>query len=266
MSRQVPGKIAGLDQSVTARAPLGGEHGEGAQSHHLVWDLPVRVFHWTLATAFVGAYLTHRLGVNYFRYHLWCGYAVIVLIAFRLIWGVVGTHHAQFAKFVRGPVTTLHYAWSWLRHPREHPVGHNPHVGHNPLGGWMVIALLTMLLAQALTGLFGNDEIFNVGPLYAYVDNDTSLRLTSLHRELFWWLAAAVALHVLAVFIHLIFKKENLIKAMVTGSKPADRVAAHDAIQSSRTGLALVLVIALAAGFTVLVVTAPAPAQTAAYE
>ena len=125
-----------------------------------VWDLPVRVFHWALLLAVAGAWCTHAAGVAWVRYHGWCGYTVLVLVAFRLLWGIVGTRHARFTSFVRGPVATLRYAAQLAR-------GTAPHLaGHNPLGAWMVLVLLAALLAQALLGLFGNDEIFNFGPLY----------------------------------------------------------------------------------------------------
>ena len=157
-----------------------------------VWDLPVRVFHWSLVLAVAGAWCTNQLGVAYFAYHVWCGYAVLVLVAFRLLWGFVGTRHARFAQFLRGPRATLRYAAQLVQ-------GSAPHVaGHNPLGAWMIMGLLAALLAQALLGLFGNDEIFNFGPLYGYVSNARSVALTSLHRRLFYGILAAIVLHVAA--------------------------------------------------------------------
>src|SRR6516225_11216190 len=76
-----------------------------------VWDLPVRLFHWALVAAIISAFVTNRLGVAYFKYHVWSGYTVIVLVSFRIIWGFVGTRHAQFRRFVRGPAATLRYAF-----------------------------------------------------------------------------------------------------------------------------------------------------------
>ena len=219
--------------------------------HRKVWDLPVRIFHWILAAAFIGAYVTHKLGVGYFKYHVWCGYTVIVLVSFRILWGIVGTRHARFWNFVRGPRSTALYLLAWLR-------GREPsYPGHNPLGAFMVIALLLALFTQALTGLFGNDEIFNVGPLYGYVTNETSLQLTSLHRELFAWICAAVVVHMLAVLAHRITKGENLVLAMLTGRKPAHTIPTEEAIHSSRTWLAALLVIALSAALAWIVSHAP---------
>ena len=219
--------------------------------HRQVWDLPVRLFHWTLVSAFIASYVTNKLGVAYFRYHVWSGYTVIVLVSFRILWGIVGTRHARFRNFVRGPAATGAYLRELLRGGKQH------HAGHNPLGALMVLALLLALLIQALTGLFSNDEIINVGPLYGYVSNERSLWLTSLHRLLFDWIFAAVIIHVLAVLLHLVARKERLIRAMLTGRKPAHAVPAEEAIQSSRLWLAALLIIVL--GLTLAWVVAKAP-------
>jgi cytochrome b len=231
------------------RAPAGAER--------QVWDLPVRFFHWTLVVAFVTAYVTNRLGVAYFKYHVWAGYTVIVLVAFRLVWGLVGTRHARFWNFIRGPRETLVYARDLVLSKRRkggNGAAESRHyAGHNPLGAIMVLALLVGLGTQATLGLFANDEIINTGPLYGYVTKSVSLIFTSVHRQLFYWLAGAVALHVLAVIGHRVFKNENLVRAMITGRKPHHAVAAGEAITSSRVWLAVVvgLVLALALAYVV---------------
>jgi cytochrome b len=217
-----------------------------------VWDLPVRVFHWALLLAVVGSYVTHELGVAWFNYHVWCGYAVLVLVCFRIVWGIVGTRHARFWNFVRGPATTVRYGLALLR-GRD-----TPHAGHNPLGAWMVLLLLLALLAQAVLGLFGNDEIYNYGPLAGHVSNERSVELTSWHRQLFWGIVGAVVLHVLAVLYHRFFKREDLVKAMLTGRKPATVVPESEAIAGSRTLLAVVIVVVLAAALAWVVAHAPA--------
>ena len=229
------------------------ESAEQKIARRRVWDLPLRICHWALAVSFVGAYVTNRLGVNYFKYHLWFGYAVIVLVAFRLIWGFVGTHHARFGNFVRGPVKTVRYAWQWLRGKELH------HVGHNPLGAWMVLLLLATLFVQALTGLFGDDQIMNLGPLYGYVSAETSSTFTTLHRQLFYWIVGAVVIHIVAVIVHLVFKKDNLVRPMITGHKSAHRVTETDAIATSKTWLAVVVIGLLAVALAWVVTTAPPP-------
>ena len=233
--------------SSQSRAPQ-----ESSERAHAIWDVPVRVFHWLLALAFAGAYVTHELGIEYFKYHLWCGYTVLVLVTFRVIWGFIGTRHALFASFVRGPVTTARYAVDLLR--RRAP----RFASHNPLGAWMVIVLLAGLFVQAFTGLFGTDDIVNFGPLYGYVSYERSLELTSLHRQLFYWLLGGVALHVFAVLAHWALGKERLVHAMFTGRKWLKDYA-HE-IQSSRVWLAALTVFILIVVLAFIVQHAPIPA------
>jgi cytochrome b len=129
------------------------------------------------------------------------------------VWGLVGSYHARFNNFLKNPIATAKYALSIFKKTDKH------YLGHNPLGAVMVVILLTAILIQAITGLFTNDEIFNVGPLYTYISDELSLQLTSLHRQLFYWILGAVALHILAVIAHVTLKRDNLIKAMFTGKK-----------------------------------------------
>jgi len=223
-----------------------------------VWDLPVRIFHWSLVLLFIAAYVTNALGPNYFKYHLWCGYAVIVLVGFRIVWGLVGTYHARFINFIRSPVTTIKYAVDTLQNKEKH------YAGHNPLGAIMVVVLLLTILIQALTGLFTNDEIINVGPLYAYISDELSLKLTSLHRHLFYWILGAVVLHIIAVLVHVFFKRDNILKAMFTGKKSATGIE-EKSISSSRIWLAVIIVIVLALVLTWVVIHAPQAVITEEY-
>lgn len=216
-----------------------------------VWDLPTRVFHWLLVVSFITAYATNKLGLDYFTWHLWSGYFVIVLVVFRILWGLLGTHHAQFSNFMRHPVETLRYARQLVKKNSR------TYAGHNPLGAWMVLLLLLLMLVQAITGLFSNDEIFNTGPLYGYISNELSLQLTGIHKDLFYWIAAAVALHVIAIFFYLIVKRENLIKAMITGKKPRAGYEGARSIESSKIWLALVLVVIISAVLAWIIVSAP---------
>jgi len=219
----------------------------------------VRITHWLFVFGIAGSYATHKLGVTYFKYHLWFGYLVVVLAAFRILWGLVGTRHARFAKFLRGPRATISYFTALMR-------GKAPATpGHNPLGAWMVVFLLIALLVQGITGLFANDEIFNTGPLYGYISDGLSLRLTSWHRQLFNWILVAVALHVLAVFAHRLVAGHDLVGPMISGRKPASLVAEHEAIGSSRLWLAVILLAGIAGAVSWFVVQAPA-AAVFAYE
>jgi cytochrome b len=205
-----------------------------------VWDLPVRLFHWLLVLACIGSYVTNRIGVEVFWLHVWCGSIVLVLVAFRIAWGFAGTRHARFASFVVGPVGTWHYLRAMLQGRPP------PTVGHNPLGAWMVLLLLAALAAQALTGLVGNDGLFNFGPLYAYAGAAKSRALTHVHKTLFWWIAGAAGLHVAAVALHRVLWSESLVLPMITGRKAAALVPEPERIASSRTWLALAIVLCLA--------------------
>ena len=224
-----------------------------------IWDLPVRIFHWSLVILFVAAYVTNSLGSEYFTYHLWTGYAMIVLVSFRILWGLVGTYHARFINFIRNPITTTKYAVSFLKKTEKH------YAGHNPLGAIMVVILLLGILVQAVTGLFTNDEILNVGPLYAYVTDELSLKLTSLHRQIFYWILGAIVLHILAVAFHVWFKRDNIIKAMFTGKKNAEGLEGEPTIKSSRIWLAIIIVVALALVLAWVISSAPVPVTSTEY-
>ena len=142
----------------------------------LVWDLPTRLFHWLLAALVITSFVTGKIGGLWMQYHMWSGYAILELIGFRLAWGVVGGRHARFSAFLRGPGAVLRYVLTMHRRDTPEPLG------HNPLGGWSVMAMLITLLIQALTGLFANDDIFIEGPLFSWVNKAASDWLTHVHR------------------------------------------------------------------------------------
>ncbi|MGR8921282.1 MAG: cytochrome b/b6 domain-containing protein [Gammaproteobacteria bacterium] len=179
----------------------------------LVWDLPVRLFHWLIVALVAGAWYTGETGGLTLKYHMWCGYAVLSLVLFRVAWGFVGSRSARFADFLCGP-RAVAAAVRELLHAR--PL---PQAGHNPVGGWMVLALIVTLLVQTATGLFANDDLFNEGPLYTHVSKATSDTLTGIHEANFVLLMVLVAVHVLAVVYHRLRKGERLTRAMVTGRK-----------------------------------------------
>jgi cytochrome b len=179
-----------------------------------VWDLPTRAFHWLLvALVTISMYTGNVGGVAEMEWHMRAGYAVLALVLFRLAWGVVGSRHSRFADFVRGPRAVLGYARDLVR-------GLSPRVlGHNPLGGWSVVAMLTSLLLQAVTGLFANDDILTKGPLAKHVSKAMSDRLTGIHDLNATVLYVLIAVHLGAVFSYLVLKKENLIRPMLSGRK-----------------------------------------------
>ena len=178
-----------------------------------IWDLPVRLFHWSLVVLVVISWTTAEIGGDAMIYHLWSGYTILTLLLFRLLWGCWGSTHARFSDFVRGPGAAIGYGRALLR-------GETPfYRGHNPLGGWMVILLLLVLSLQAGTGLFANDDIFIEGPLYPWVSKAGSDFLTRLHKLNFDLLLILIGLHLLAALFYFFGKHENLILPMLTGRK-----------------------------------------------
>ncbi len=178
-----------------------------------VWDLPTRLFHWVLVMLVVASFVSGYIGGVWMRYHMWSGYAILGLLVFRIAWGFVGGRYARFAAFVRGPAAVLRYARSLLQADAPQ------HLGHNPLGGWSVLAMLISLLIQAVTGLFANDDIITEGPLYPRVSKATSDWLTHIHKLNQQAILVLVCVHVMAVLLYLIIKRENLIQPMFSGHK-----------------------------------------------
>ncbi|MBS0395979.1 MAG: cytochrome b/b6 domain-containing protein [Proteobacteria bacterium] len=202
-----------------------------------VWDLPLRLSHWGLATAVAGAFITDWIGTSAFGLHVLCGESALVLVAFRVVWGFAGPAHARFRDFVRGPRAVLASLPALTR------AGYRRYAGHTPLGGWMVLLLLALVGAQAGLGLFANDEISHTGPLYGYVDGALSNRLSHWHGRLSNLILAAVATHVAAAFYYRLVLRDDLIRPLLTGDKRG--VGAAAAIDRERGALALAIVAAL---------------------
>ncbi|MDD5403030.1 MAG: cytochrome b/b6 domain-containing protein [Sulfuricella sp.] len=181
-----------------------------------VWDLPTRLFHWTLLGLVVFQWASAEIGGDLMDYHLLTGYAIAALVVFRVAWGFAGNRYARFGNFLRGVGPTIEYARAMRAKTAPR------YLGHNPLGGWMVLALLGTLAIQVTTGLFANDDVMTEGPLRHLVSDRASSLLTEVHGLVFNLLVALVALHVVAVYAHRIFKKEDLIRPMLTGYKQAD--------------------------------------------
>jgi len=174
-----------------------------------VWDLPLRLFHWALVALVIAAVVSAKLGGNALDWHVRFGLATLALLIFRLLWGFIGGTHAKFSNFIRGPKTI----WAYLKGLADKPLG------HNPMGALSVIAILLVLFAQAITGLFSNDDILTEGPLYALISKDTSDYLTHLHTLNQYLMYGLLALHVGAILYYRLFKKENLVRPMFTGRK-----------------------------------------------
>jgi len=184
-----------------------------------VWDLPTRLFHWLLVilvAAMIGTGLSGRL-----EQHMVIGQALLALLLFRLIWGFVGNQQARFADFLAGPGAALAYLRGLIGKGGPH------YVGHNPLGGYAVFAMLGLLLLQAVSGLFTSDDIATDGPLYGLVSGSVSAQLSSIHRLTIDAIYIVVGIHLLSTVFYLTVKRENLVKPMLTGDKllPADEAA-----------------------------------------
>ncbi len=184
----------------------------------VVWDLPVRLFHWSLVAAIAVLYFTARAGGLAMEYHKITGYGVLGLVLFRILWGFFGSTHARFSNFCYAPKTIMGYAGTLFTRAKS------KYLGHNPLGGISAVVLLVLVLIQAVTGLFANDEVILEGPLAHYLPRQVSERITSFHKTSFYVLLGAIGLHVSAILFYLLFKKENLIAAMVTGKKELEHI------------------------------------------
>ena len=178
-----------------------------------VWDLPTRFFHWSLVVLLVVAWSTAQAGLEWMTYHLWAGYSILALLLFRLMWGFLGAPTARFGSFIAMPGAAWRYA-------RELAAGRHPvYVGHNPLGGYMVVLLLLLLLLQVVTGLFSTDDILVSGPLADRVPRPYSRWATGVHKLNINVLLAAVAVHVGAIVFYRWRFGDNLVLPMVTGKK-----------------------------------------------
>ena len=193
-----------------------------------VWDAPVRVFHWLMVLSFAGAWLTAE-SERWLLVHVTLGYTMAGLVAFRLLWGVAGTRHARFGDFVRGPAAVARYVRSLLRGRPER------HAGHNPAGGWAILALLAL---AALTALLGWATLEQVGGKW----------MEEAHEAVAGLMLGIVAVHIGGVLLSSWLQRENLVRAMITDRKNGD---AADGI---RKGARVVAVLLLAAvlGFWLL--------------
>ena len=211
-----------------------------------VWDLPTRAFHWVLALTIVGSVLSAKIGGNAMVWHFRFGYVVFTLIAFRLLWGLVGGRWSRFASFVYAPGSLLRYLRGQSRADEHHDVG------HNPLGSFSVLALLGFLALQVATGLVSDDEIANVGPLNRFVSGGLASQATHWHKDYGQWiLLALVALHVAAILYYLLGKKKNLVRPMIVGDKtlPAGTPPASDNAATRMLALALAALCAAGVGW-----------------
>lgn len=185
-----------------------------------VWDFPTRVFHWALALVVTVSLLTGEDEGILFVVHTLAGYAVLLLLLFRLIWGIVGSLHSRFTDFVHGRRVVLDYAAQLIRlRPPDS-------VGHNPLGGWMVVLILATLALAVLTGLFSGGEEGGRGILHDLLFAPGREGLSDLHEAIGNFVIALAVIHVLGVLVDWLLTGDNVIRAMITGDKMLDEATA----------------------------------------
>lgn len=182
-----------------------------------VWDAPTRLFHWSMLALFAALWASGEQGGDWLGWHLLLGKLMLVLVLFRVLWGLVGSQTSRFSDFLAGPARIGAY----LR-------GEATPSGHNPLGGWMVLALLLALLLQAGLGLFAADvdSYLYDGPLKVLIDSDRAEWITGLHKAWFDVLLALAGVHVLAVMLYKLVRKIDLVRPMLTGVKALPEHAA----------------------------------------
>jgi cytochrome b len=218
-----------------------------------VWDLPTRLFHWALAVLIVAAIVTQNMGGNAMEWHFRAGYAVLALLGFRILWGLLGSRYARFSNFHYHPSTIIGY----LRGSKE--ALKKKYLGHNPLGSLSVFALLGVVLTQAVTGLFANDDIAYDGPLVKFISKELSDQITWFHKEVSGTLIyVLVCMHVAAVAFYYFRKRQNLVKPMITGDHDVDydAPAAND---SWAMRLFALMLLAACAGGVYYLVSLPQP-------
>jgi cytochrome b len=224
------------------------------RSHHvsnpsvLVWDVPARLFHWTLVLLVALAWVTGEAEGAMFTVHKLAGYGVVVLLVFRVIWGFAGSRHSRFSDFVRPwrEVFAHIKGMLCLRPART--------LGHNPLGGWMALLLLLVLAAQVGTGLFASDDGLG-GPLAGTVAAGTAHAIAELHEGLSGALLGLIGLHVVGVLVESLLTRDNLVRAIITGRKavtPGEAEAGQSAAVAP--GWLAALVLATASGIVWMVV------------
>lgn len=207
----------------------------------LVWDAPVRVFHWLLVLSFAGAYLTAQ-SERWRLVHVSLGYTLGGLVAFRILWGLMGTRYARFGSFVRGPSAVMRYVRSLLSGRPEH------HAGHNPAGAVAIMLLLLLSIATVASG-------------WAIDNNLGGHLLEELHEGASNFMLAVVDVHVAGVALASWLHRENLVLSMVNGKKEG---APHEGIGWAWRPLALLLVAAVLGFWWLQWKTAPAGEQTSA--
>ncbi len=211
------------------------------------WDLPTRLFKWSLVLLVLNGWLTQQQGDAGITWHIWNGYGILVLLVFRLLWGVFGSSTARFASWVTWPWTALRYGVDLVRGRAR------PYLSHNPLGGWMIIVLLLVVGSQGIAGLFTVDNNGMYGGPFANLDfgdpTPVQKAFSRYHHQAFNFLLGFAALHIAVNLFYQFVKKDPVVAAMITGRKPVEPFADQAEMQAGKAlWLRAVLCLAAAAG------------------
>ncbi|MEP6938405.1 MAG: cytochrome b/b6 domain-containing protein [Rudaea sp.] len=181
-----------------------------------VWDLPTRLFHWALVALVALQFATGEFDWLSMQWHYRFGYATLALLLFRVAWGFAGSQTSRFADFLHGPANLRRYL-------RALATGRaTPTVGHNALGGWSIVVVLVLLIVQTLSGLFSSDAIDNDGPFADAVPTSTVKWMTRIHHFGETALIAWIVLHLLALLLHWLVRRDDLVTPMLTGRRRDD--------------------------------------------
>ena len=216
----------------------------------LVWDWPTRAFHWSLALTFLGSWITAEAGLEWASTHMFLGYMMLSLLLFRILWGFVGTRHAKFSSFLVSPRVFFSSLQNLFSRRSE------DHIGHGPSGGWATVLIISVLLVQAISGLFISDDIFNDGPYHGSVSEGVASFMANMHHLNFNLILCLVALHLSAIGWFQFGKNQALTKAMLLGKTKGPAVLG---IKSSQTLKALSIFSVCASIIWLIVWLAPEP-------
>jgi cytochrome b len=222
----------------------------------LVWDIPVRLFHWLLVLCLFGQWLTSEVLEDAMDIHFTIGYCTLGLIIFRLIWGFVGTKYARFNSFISGPKTMMVYLKTIIS--KQHTLS----IGHNSVGGMILPAVIILVGLQAISGLFTSDDVIYSGPYYDSANAEFQEWMQWLHHNIFDVLLAIIGLHLVAIGWYLVFLKHDLTGPMFDGKKA---IAQKEAIEDSQLIKAILLMCLVAIFVYWLVEINPPPIEDGYY-
>lgn len=218
----------------------------------LIWDFPLRLFHWTFAALIFALWFTGEQGTEFVDIHMQLGYAALGLVLFRIFWGFLGPKHARFFHFMPSFSELTAYIKNFNKQTDVQ------YAGHNPLGSLMVVVMLTLVLTQAISGLFIDDDVFSAGPYNSVVSGETAKLMNAIHHTVFDFILVSIALHIGAIFYYWKMKKQNLILPMLHGKKTSSLASEKDEISSSKILLAVVLAVIVAVVvYWLVVINAP---------